>query len=105
MGKNQDPESGINIPDPQHWLKCIFQVEIQLLVTGKFDKDLDSHWLAPWFQFRISIEFKSWFWIRIEISVDPQHWLQPYIQHSQMELTLNQICVDHIFHTLFRMFI
>jgi hypothetical protein len=21
MGKNQDPGSGINIPDPQHWFK------------------------------------------------------------------------------------
>jgi hypothetical protein len=21
MGKNQDPGSGINIPDPQHWAK------------------------------------------------------------------------------------
>ncbi len=21
MGKNQDPGSGINIPDPHHWLK------------------------------------------------------------------------------------
>jgi hypothetical protein len=21
MGKNQDPGSGINIPDPQHWLR------------------------------------------------------------------------------------
>jgi hypothetical protein len=21
MGKNQDPGSGINIPDPQHWCK------------------------------------------------------------------------------------
>jgi hypothetical protein len=24
MGKNQDPGSGINIPDPQHWLKASF---------------------------------------------------------------------------------
>jgi hypothetical protein len=23
MGKNQDPGSGINIPDPQHWLKIL----------------------------------------------------------------------------------
>jgi hypothetical protein len=23
MGKNQDPGSGINIPDPQHWLKYL----------------------------------------------------------------------------------
>ncbi len=22
MGKNQDPESGINIPDPQHCFRC-----------------------------------------------------------------------------------
>jgi hypothetical protein len=22
MGKNQDPGSGINIPDPQHWKWC-----------------------------------------------------------------------------------
>jgi hypothetical protein len=22
MGKNQDPGSGINIPDPQHWHRC-----------------------------------------------------------------------------------
>jgi hypothetical protein len=24
MGKNQDPGSGINIPDPQHWLRAQF---------------------------------------------------------------------------------
>jgi hypothetical protein len=23
MGKNQDPGSGINIPDPQHWIREI----------------------------------------------------------------------------------
>jgi hypothetical protein len=23
MGKNPDPESGINIPDPQHWEKAV----------------------------------------------------------------------------------
>jgi hypothetical protein len=23
MGKNQDPGSGINIPDPQHWKKSV----------------------------------------------------------------------------------
>jgi hypothetical protein len=27
MGKNQDPVSGINIPDPQHW----FQIRIDLM--------------------------------------------------------------------------
>ncbi len=27
MGKNQDPGSGINIPDPQHWVSvCLFMV-------------------------------------------------------------------------------
>jgi hypothetical protein len=62
---------------------------------------MDPHWLTTWFQMWISIEFKSWFWIRTEISVDPQR----YIQHSHMEWTLNQICVDHIFHTIFKMFI
>jgi hypothetical protein len=29
MGKNQDPRSGINIPDPQHWLSDkVLQVKI-----------------------------------------------------------------------------
>ncbi len=28
MGKNQDPGSGINIPDPPHWLKLVCNVNI-----------------------------------------------------------------------------
>jgi hypothetical protein len=31
MGKNQDPGSGINIPDPQHWIKGI-----EIPVTSRF---------------------------------------------------------------------
>ena len=27
MGKNQDPGSGINIPDPQHWYLLTLSVE------------------------------------------------------------------------------
>jgi hypothetical protein len=28
MGKNQDPRSGINIPDPHHWgLGCLSQIQ------------------------------------------------------------------------------
>ncbi len=28
MGKNQDPGSGINIPDPQHCLKLIYKMNL-----------------------------------------------------------------------------
>ncbi len=31
MGKNQDPGSGINIPDPQHW---ILALKILVLCVG-----------------------------------------------------------------------
>jgi hypothetical protein len=40
-GKNSDPVSGINIPDPQHWLKDIVLlfriVNMQCLECSDFD--------------------------------------------------------------------
>ena len=34
MGKNQDPGSGINIPDPQHWLGSWIFLNFLLLFEG-----------------------------------------------------------------------
>jgi hypothetical protein len=51
MGKNMDPGSGINIPDPQHWL-ILFLIRSgdvsagQLLCGGLFSADATSNWLC-----------------------------------------------------------
>ncbi len=37
MDKNQDPRSGINIPDPQHWLHCISS---SLLIISSYQLSL-----------------------------------------------------------------
>jgi hypothetical protein len=37
MGKNQDPGSGINIPDPQHWLKNFKMSTFTVLVEEPAD--------------------------------------------------------------------
>jgi hypothetical protein len=45
MGKNQDPGSGINIPDPQHWFlikkKIHFGSAISFFVMKTLDLDPD----------------------------------------------------------------
>ncbi len=33
MGKNQDPGSGINIPDPQHWYHTFFQLVFWIRIS------------------------------------------------------------------------
>jgi hypothetical protein len=45
MGKNQDPGSGIIIPDPQHWV-LDFHFDADSVLNFHFDPDLSIHFDA-----------------------------------------------------------
>ncbi len=56
MEKNQDPESGINIPDPQHCLYNNLNTQKLVIIKGTMEKQVShntlfketsfTHWLA-----------------------------------------------------------
>ncbi len=44
MGKDQDPGSGINIPDPQHCMFALPDLDTDLLACLNPDPDLKHCW-------------------------------------------------------------
>ncbi len=81
MGKNQDPGSGINIPDPQHCpggsLDHGSQIRITLMRSSMWIRIKVESWIRirikmeRWIRIRITV--KSWIRIRITVcDADPQ---------------------------------
>ena len=69
-GKNQDPGTGINIPDPPHWLFLLgCNTSLNVNVT-------DFKIWKPVFRIRIPIGL----WIRIPISIQLKRWCRIRIQ-------------------------
>jgi hypothetical protein len=69
-GKNQDPGTGINIPDPPHWLFLLgCNTSLNVNVT-------DFKIWKPVFRIRIQLGL----WIRIPISIQLKRWCRIRIQ-------------------------
>jgi hypothetical protein len=76
MGKNQDPGSGINIPDPQHWYFFQFLIIKTMDPDSEPDPDpyLDSDSINPDSQhWSVVIQSRTTIQVNVEVNLAFRH--------------------------------
>jgi hypothetical protein len=59
MGKNQDPGSGINIPDPQHWFYDINGYYLRSADVQKLGAKPSFFQAYEWYTVKVIIQFNT----------------------------------------------